>query len=135
MRGPYEPSAEKFVDCVCQTLEINKSYTVYEAKKECGVSYETIRTYLTIGLHDIALRTAKKCKRILKPENVERVYKGFKVNPVIGDTGDSEAKKRDPCKTELASDEDDNRETWRPFKLFFKFQAFRSSRIPDIVVV
>jgi hypothetical protein len=130
MRGPYKPSAKKFVNCICQTLEVNESYTIYEARKKCNISYETIRTYLTIGLHDIVRRTAKKCKRLVKPEDVERSYKGFKITKAIGGS-----KKRDPCKTELASDEDDNRVTWRPSKSFFKFQGFRSSSIPDIGVV
>lgn len=117
MRGPYETSAEKFSDCVCKILELGGGYTIYESVMKCGVSYPTVKNYLTINLFDIQQVTAKKCKRLIKPEKISRLYPGFKVIEAIGGSGDSTT--RDPCTTELASDVDDvsRRSLWRlPYK-------------------
>lgn len=113
MRGPYETSAEKFSNCVCKILELGGGYTIYESVIKCGVSYPTVKNYLTINLLEIQQVTAKKCKRLIKPEKISRSYPGFKVIEAIGGSGDYT--ERDLCTTELASDVDDvsRRSFWR----------------------
>jgi hypothetical protein len=99
LRGPYETSLNEFVDCVCTVLEEGKSYTYNQARKKCGVSYQTVEDYVTIERSDVNLRIVEECGRSVKPEDIRRTYPGLRVYP-LGD-GLSHP---DSCLTELGKE-------------------------------
>ena len=81
MRGPYETSLNGFVECVCTVLEEGEAYTFNQARKKCGVSYQTVKEYVTLESHDVNLRIVEECGRSVKPEDIRRTYPGLRVYP------------------------------------------------------
>lgn len=96
MRGPYETSLNEFAECVCTILEEGETYTYYEAREKCGISYRTVKDYATLGLHDVNLRIVKECGRSVQSEKVRRDHPGLRVYPLPDGSLHS-----DLCTTEL----------------------------------
>jgi len=105
-RGPYWPSLERFVGCVCEVLPMKKVLSINKAAKNCGQHYKasidprTVDRYVTQHLYELNKRTDKKCGKKVAGECAR---KGFEITKSLSQS------LRDQRKTPVPE--------WRPKEL------------------
>lgn len=85
-RAPYGPSLERFTDCVCNILPMEKIVSINEAADKCSTHHEigidprTVERYVTQHPSELNKSTNKKCG---KEVTEECARKGFKITESI----------------------------------------------------
>lgn len=85
-RAPYGPSIERFTDCVCNILPMEKIVSINEAADKCSTHHEigidprTVERYVTQHPSELNKSTNKKCG---KEVTEECARKGFKITESI----------------------------------------------------